>query len=86
MAGEIEARLKALDLVLPEVALPVADYVAFLHLNGQLFVSINVPVQISDEKTVHVLSHDVTYTSLSTLSSGVIEPRMPTARVSTRAP
>ena len=39
MAGEIEARLKALDLVLPEVALPVADYVAFVHLNGQLFVA-----------------------------------------------
>ena len=38
MAGEIEARLKALDLTLPEVALPVADYVSFLHLNGQLFV------------------------------------------------
>ena len=38
MAGEIEARLTALDLVLPEVALPVADYVSFLHLDGQLFV------------------------------------------------
>ena len=29
MAGEIEARLKALDLVLPEVPAPVADYVSY---------------------------------------------------------
>ena len=45
MAGEIEARLKALDLVLPEVALPVADYVSFLHLNGQLFVAGQLPLK-----------------------------------------
>ncbi len=43
MAGEIEARLKALDLVLPEVAAPVADYVSYLHLNGQLYVSGQLP-------------------------------------------
>ena len=45
MAGEIEARLKALDLVLPEVPLPVADYVSFLHLNGQLFVAGQLPLK-----------------------------------------
>jgi enamine deaminase RidA (YjgF/YER057c/UK114 family) len=45
MAGEIEARLKALDLVLPEVALPVADYVSFLHLDGQLFVAGQLPLE-----------------------------------------
>ena len=45
MAGEIEARLKALDLVLPEVALPVADYVSFLHLNSQLFVAGQLPLK-----------------------------------------
>jgi len=43
MAGEIEARLKALDLVLPEVAAPVADYVSYLHLNGLLYVSGQLP-------------------------------------------
>ncbi len=43
MAGEIEARLKALDLLLPEVASPVADYVSFLHFNGQLYVSGQLP-------------------------------------------
>ncbi len=45
MAGEIEARLKALDLVLPEVASPVANYVSFLHLDRLLFVSGQLPMQ-----------------------------------------
>ncbi len=45
MAGEIEARLKALDLVLPEVAAPVADYVSYLHLNGQLFIAGQLPLK-----------------------------------------
>lgn len=45
MAGEIEARLKVLDLVLPEVASPVANYVSFLHLNNLLFVSGQLPMQ-----------------------------------------
>jgi len=45
MAGEIEARLKALDLVLPEVPAPVADYVSYLHLNSQLFVAGQLPLK-----------------------------------------
>jgi enamine deaminase RidA (YjgF/YER057c/UK114 family) len=45
MAGEIEARLKALDLVLPKVPAPVADYVSYLHLNGQLFVAGQLPLK-----------------------------------------
>jgi enamine deaminase RidA (YjgF/YER057c/UK114 family) len=45
MAGDIEARLKALGLVLPEVAQPVADYVSFLHLNGQLYISGQLPFE-----------------------------------------
>lgn len=45
MPGEIEARLKALDLVLPEVASPVANYVSFLHLDRLLFVSGQLPMQ-----------------------------------------
>ena len=43
MAGEIEARLKALDLVLPEVPLPVADYVSFLHLTASSLSRDNCP-------------------------------------------
>jgi enamine deaminase RidA (YjgF/YER057c/UK114 family) len=45
MAGEIEARLKALDLVLPEVPSPVADYVSFLHLDNQLYIAGQLPLK-----------------------------------------
>lgn len=45
MAGDIEARLKAMDLVLPGVPSPVADYVSFLHLNGQLHISGQLPFE-----------------------------------------
>jgi enamine deaminase RidA (YjgF/YER057c/UK114 family) len=45
MAGEIEGRLKALKLALPEIPLPIADYVSFLHLNGQLFVAGQLPLK-----------------------------------------
>lgn len=45
MAGEIEARFQALGLILPEVPAPVANYVPFLHLNGQLFISGQLPMR-----------------------------------------
>jgi enamine deaminase RidA (YjgF/YER057c/UK114 family) len=45
MAGEIEARLKALDLVLPEAKPAIGSYVPFLHLNGQLFISGQLPLR-----------------------------------------
>ena len=45
MAGEIEARLKALDLVLPEVPGAIGNYVPYLHLDGQLFVSGQLPLK-----------------------------------------
>jgi enamine deaminase RidA (YjgF/YER057c/UK114 family) len=45
MAGEIEARLKALDLVLPEAKTAIGSYAPFLHLNGQLFVSGQLPLK-----------------------------------------
>jgi enamine deaminase RidA (YjgF/YER057c/UK114 family) len=45
MAGEIEGRLKALKLALPEIPRPIADYVSFLHLNGQLFVAGQLPLK-----------------------------------------
>jgi len=44
MAGEIEARLKALDLVLPEGRAALGSYVPFLHLGGQLFISGQLPL------------------------------------------
>jgi enamine deaminase RidA (YjgF/YER057c/UK114 family) len=45
MAGEIEARLKALDIVLPEAKSALGSYVPFLHLNGQLFISGQLPMR-----------------------------------------
>jgi len=44
MAGEIEARLKALDIVLPDAKPALGSYVPFLHLNGLLFVSGQLPL------------------------------------------
>ena len=44
MAGEIEARLKALDLVLPEARAALGSYVPFLHLNGQLYIAGQQPL------------------------------------------
>lgn len=45
MAGEIEARLKALDLMLPEAKASLGSYVPFVHVNGQLFVSGQLPMR-----------------------------------------
>ena len=44
MVGEIEARLKALDLVLPEARAAIGSYAPFLHMNGQLFISGQLPL------------------------------------------
>lgn len=60
MAGEIEARLKALDLALPEVSAPVADYVSFLHLNGLLYVSGQLPFKDGRVAVTGPLGADVT--------------------------
>ena len=45
MAGEIEARLKALDLALPEAKAAIGSYVPFLHLDRLLFVSGQLPMK-----------------------------------------
>jgi enamine deaminase RidA (YjgF/YER057c/UK114 family) len=45
MAGEIEARLKALNIALPEVASPLANYVPFIHVGDQLFISGQLPLR-----------------------------------------
>ena len=45
MAGAIEARLKALDLALPEAKAAVGNYVPFVHLGGQLLISGQLPMK-----------------------------------------
>ncbi len=45
MAGAIEARLKALDLALPEAKAAVGNYVPFVHLGGQLHISGQLPMK-----------------------------------------
>jgi len=45
MAGDIEARLKALDLVLPEAKTAIATYVPFVHIDGQLVISGQLPLK-----------------------------------------
>jgi enamine deaminase RidA (YjgF/YER057c/UK114 family) len=45
MAGNIEARLKALDLALPDAKAAIGSYVPFVHLDGQLIVSGQLPMK-----------------------------------------
>jgi len=45
MAGTIEARLKALDLALPEAKAAIGTYVPFVHINGQLLISGQLPMK-----------------------------------------
>jgi enamine deaminase RidA (YjgF/YER057c/UK114 family) len=45
MAGTIEARLKALDLTLPEAKAALGTYVPFVHLGGQLVISGQLPLK-----------------------------------------
>ena len=45
MAGTIEARIKALDLVLPEAKPAIGTYVPFVHANGQLLISGQLPMK-----------------------------------------
>ena len=44
MTGTIEARLKALDVDLPEAAAPAANYVPFVQTGNQLFISGQLPM------------------------------------------
>lgn len=60
MAGQVEARLRALDLVLPDVAAPLANYAPFLHLDGQLFVSGQLPMQGGQVTVAGKLGADLT--------------------------
>ena len=44
MAGEVEARLAALGITVPEAAAPVANYVGYVRSGNLVFVSGQVPV------------------------------------------
>ncbi len=44
MAGEVEARLAALGITVPEAAAPVANYVGYVKSGTLVFVSVQVPV------------------------------------------
>ncbi len=43
MAGEIEARIKALDITLPDAPAPAANYVPYVRTGNQVYVSGQVP-------------------------------------------
>jgi enamine deaminase RidA (YjgF/YER057c/UK114 family) len=59
MAGEIEARLKALDLVLPEAKSAIGNYVPYVHLSGQLLVSGQLPLKGGQVKVTGKLGADL---------------------------
>ena len=59
MAGTIEARIKALDLVLPEPKPAIATSVPFVHANGQLLISGQLPVKGGSVVTTGHLGCDV---------------------------
>ena len=43
MAGDVEARLKALNITLPDAPAPAANYVPYVRSGNQVFVSGQVP-------------------------------------------
>ncbi len=45
MAGEVEARLAALGITVPEAAAPVANYVGYVRSGNLVFVSGQVPLE-----------------------------------------
>jgi enamine deaminase RidA (YjgF/YER057c/UK114 family) len=59
MAGEIEARLRALDLVLPQTPGTLANYIPYLHLDRLLFVSGQLPMQEGRVVTAGKLGADI---------------------------
>jgi enamine deaminase RidA (YjgF/YER057c/UK114 family) len=63
MAGEIEARLKALDLALPEAKAALGSYVPFLHLDRLLFISGQLPMKDGKVAFTGKLGADVDLTN-----------------------
>jgi enamine deaminase RidA (YjgF/YER057c/UK114 family) len=63
MEGEIEARLKALDLALPEAKAALGSYVPFLHLDRLLFISGQLPMKDGKVAFTGKLGADVDLTN-----------------------
>jgi len=59
MANTIEARLKALDLVLPEAKSAIGTYVPFVHSNGQLLISGQLPMKDGTVAVIGTLGREV---------------------------
>jgi enamine deaminase RidA (YjgF/YER057c/UK114 family) len=59
MAGDIEARLKALDLTLPEAKSAIGSYAPFVHMQGQLLISGQLPLKGGDVAVAGTLGGDV---------------------------
>ena len=59
MANTIEARLKALDLVLPETKSAIGNYVPFIHSNGQLLISGQLPMRDGTVAVIGTLGREV---------------------------
>lgn len=59
MAGDIEARLKALDLTLPEAKTGIGTYVPFVHMKGQLLISGQLPLEGGEIAVAGTLGDDV---------------------------
>ncbi len=60
MANTIEARIKALDLVLPEAKSAIGSYVPFVHANGQLLISGQLPLKDDAITVAGLLGSEVT--------------------------
>jgi enamine deaminase RidA (YjgF/YER057c/UK114 family) len=60
MAGDIEARLKALDLTLPEAKAAIGSYVPFVHMQGQLLISGQLPLKGGEITVEGTLGGNVT--------------------------
>ena len=59
MAGDIEARLKALDLNLPEAKSAIGSYVPFVHMQDQLLISGQLPLDGGKVAVAGTLGGDV---------------------------
>ncbi len=59
MANTIEARLDALDLVLPEAIAAIGTYVPYVHVNGQLLISGQLPMKDGAVAVTGQLGRDV---------------------------
>jgi enamine deaminase RidA (YjgF/YER057c/UK114 family) len=60
MAGEVEARLKAANIALPEAPMPQANYVPYVVSGNQVFVSGQVPFVGTERHFIGKVGRDYT--------------------------